>query len=77
MNSNDLSKPDNSALMFCPACGSQVSKSAISCPNCGHPFRKERVQIPKPVIVPQKSGLGFWGVVFAIIVAVVLIGIFG
>ncbi|MDD4564226.1 MAG: zinc-ribbon domain-containing protein [Eubacteriales bacterium] len=51
--------------MRCPACGNQVSSNATTCPQCGHPLKK------------GGGGLTFWGVVGAIIVAVIIISVVG
>ena len=66
----------NENLTYCTACGASISKSAESCPQCGHPMR---VKTPQVQYVPVQGNkqIGFWGIVFAIIVAVVLIAIFG
>ena len=45
----------------CPTCGRPVSSAAQSCPHCGHTF------------VKIKKGIGFWGVVGAIIVSVFIL----
>ena len=47
----------------CPSCGNDCADNAYTCPKCGHVFKE------------QKSGMGFWGVVFAIIVAVLLMSL--
>lgn len=52
-----------SKLKNCPTCGKSISNMANSCPHCGHSFTPQN----------QKNGLGFWGVVGAIIVAVLLL----
>ena len=47
----------------CPTCGKSISNTATTCPFCGHSFVKE-------------NGLSFWGVVGAIIVAVLILMFF-
>ncbi len=49
--------------MKCPHCGNDCAQNAITCPKCGYVF------------VKQKQGLTFWGVVGAILVAVLLISL--
>lgn len=51
---------DSPNLMDCPICSKKVSKDAPRCPHCGHQF------------VDEKKGIGFWGIVGAIIVAVLI-----
>ena len=45
----------------CPSCGNECANNAYTCPKCGHTFKKQ--------------GTSFWGVVGAIIVAVILMSI--
>lgn len=47
-------------MMECPICHCQVSVEAYKCPECGHPFKEE------------PHGLGFWGVVGAIMLAILI-----
>ena len=58
-----------SNLVKCPMCYREVSPNAKSCPHCGEPLRAVRVP---DKIKEDKDGLGFWGVVLAIIVAVII-----
>lgn len=51
---------NNSNLMNCPVCSRQVSIDATTCIYCGHPFKHEKK-------------MGFWKVVLAIIVALIII----
>lgn len=53
-----IKAPLNQKTMECPVCQSEVSVDAYKCPNCGHPFKDE------------PHGVGFWGVVGAILVVV-------
>jgi TM2 domain-containing membrane protein YozV len=41
------------ALVYCTACGEQISEEAASCPKCGHPQRSQvqTSQVPKSRIV--------------------------
>ncbi|WP_197063063.1 zinc ribbon domain-containing protein [Pontibacillus marinus] len=59
------------SLIKCPACDNQVSTQAKSCPQCGHPLK------PTPSTPPPQSkesqGLGFWGVVGAVVVAIIIL----
>ena len=48
-------------MIVCPTCGMSVSSQANSCPHCGHTF------------VKIKKGIGFWGVVGAILVSVLIL----
>ncbi|MBU9711382.1 hypothetical protein KS419_06525 [Bacillus tamaricis] len=57
------------ALRPCPECRHTVSTKADSCPNCGFPFESKL----NPVVTEGGSGLSFWGVVGAIIVAVIIL----
>lgn len=52
------------SLRPCPSCQNNVSKQAEFCPNCGHTFKSKQ---------GGSNGLTFWGIVGAIIVAVILI----
>lgn len=45
---------------ICPTCLNIVASSAYTCPSCGHTFKKQ-------------GGTGFWGIVFAVIMAVLII----
>ena len=45
----------------CPSCGNDCANNAYTCPKCGYVFKKQ--------------GMSFWGVVFAIIIAILLISI--
>lgn len=63
------------ALITCPECGNQVSDQAKSCPRCGHPFNKTTETVYEQPIIVKKGGLGFWGVVFAIIVAILIMSL--
>lgn len=65
------SSSDNTNLIACPECGKLVSKQAVSCPNCGHPFLNNQ-NTNTTQAVNNSSGIGFWGVVFAIIVAILI-----
>ncbi len=58
-------------LRPCPACSNMVSSQAVSCPQCGHPLQQSQTFIQEQ----EKKGLGFWGVVLAIVVAVVILSI--
>ncbi|WP_041808279.1 zinc ribbon domain-containing protein [Evansella cellulosilytica] len=60
------------ALRPCPECGHNVSTRAGSCPNCGFPFERLIQEQPQQ----GGNGLSFWGVVGAIIVAVLILSLF-
>lgn len=49
-------------MKSCPTCKKSISYNAESCPHCGHSFASEE----------RKSGLGFWGIVGAVIVAIII-----
>ena len=51
------------SLRPCPSCGNNVSKQAEFCPNCGHTF----------VSKEKGNGITFWGIVGAIVVAILII----
>lgn len=57
----------NYNLVECRVCGKEISRNAQSCPNCGEPL-VERIQIIK-----EDNGIGFWGVVLAIVVGLVIV----
>ncbi len=59
-------------LINCPMCHKEVSPNAKSCPHCGEPLRDVRVTY---TVKEEKKGLGFWGVVLAIIVAVIIMSL--
>ncbi|MBU9720883.1 MULTISPECIES: zinc ribbon domain-containing protein [Bacillaceae] len=64
------------ALRPCPECGHSVSNKAESCPNCGYPFIVKQ-DFSEPISEYEEgSGLTFWGVVGAVIVAVIILSIF-
>jgi hypothetical protein len=54
------------ALIYCSACGKQISADAASCPQCGHPNSSAR----------KKSGSGstFWTVIGVLAVLFVIAG---
>lgn len=61
-NTEVVAVPDN--MIMCPTCGTLVAQNAMNCPSCGYVFQKS-------------GGLGFFGTVFAIIVAVAIMGLIG
>lgn len=63
---------ENTNLVHCPECGKLISKKATACPNCGHPFPQNKEQNVSQA-ASGTSGIGFWGVVLAIIVAILII----
>jgi predicted amidophosphoribosyltransferase len=52
------------SLRACPSCGNNVSKQAEFCPNCGHPFKSNK---------ENSKGISFWGIVGAVVVAILII----
>lgn len=42
-------------LIFCPACGTQVSRYAPHCIKCGHPINSVLPQSPEPNVTPQQQ----------------------
>ena len=61
-------------LMQCPDCGKMISKDAISCPQCGCPFPgNEKGRDAQHVIVQKKSGVGFVGLLLAIVLGGLII----
>lgn len=63
-NTEVVAVPKN--MIMCPTCGTLVAENAMNCPSCGHVFQKQK-----------SGGLGFFGTVFAIIVAVAIMGLIG
>lgn len=62
------------SLLPCPECGNPVSTKAVSCPKCGLPFEEPMVRYDrKPV--EKSRGLTFWGVVGAVIVAIIIMAL--
>ena len=59
-----------SKLTTCPDCAKEVSKLANTCPHCGRPLQPQ-VQ-PEPA---QSRGINFWGVVLAVIIAVIILSV--
>lgn len=53
------------SVRICPICCNVVARNAQSCPACGFQFTEN--------IKKEKRGIGFWGVVMAIIVAVLIL----
>lgn len=43
----------------CPTCGKELGPTTMICPNCGRKFIEE-----------EKHGLGFWGTVLAVVIAI-------
>lgn len=60
-------------LIQCPACDNQVSTQAESCPHCGHPLKTKPTTTTTTPSEPQSQGLGFWGVVGAVVVAIIIL----
>lgn len=52
----------------CPTCGKDVSKNAYTCPFCGYTFAQ--------LTDEKKGGLGFWKIVGAVIVAILILSFF-
>ncbi|MDS9470713.1 zinc ribbon domain-containing protein [Sporosarcina pasteurii] len=52
------------SLRPCPSCQNSVSRQAEFCPNCGHTFKSSK---------NGGVGITFWGIVGAIILAVVIL----
>ena len=59
------SLPSN--MIMCPKCGTFVSPNAPTCVRCGHAFPKNQ----------PNNGVGFFGVIVAVIVAVLIIAFVG
>lgn len=57
------------ALRPCPDCGQSISTKADSCPNCGFPFK----QTHSEPVSNEGVGISFWGVVGAVILAVIIL----
>jgi predicted RNA-binding Zn-ribbon protein involved in translation (DUF1610 family) len=78
-NNINQDQNQNPKLFVCPDCGNLVSYSAINCPKCGRHFADQPQIAPTPQVqyvpVPQPSGMGFWGVVLAIIVGLLIFSI--
>lgn len=66
-------------LISCPECNREISDQAASCPHCGCPINEQPKTEPKVIetvkVVDERNGLGFWGIVLAILVAVAIISI--
>ncbi len=58
------------ALRPCPDCGHSVSTKADSCPNCGYPFKSTP---PVQPVSNEGTGISFWGVVGAVILALIIL----
>ncbi len=69
-----------SKLTTCPDCAKEVSKLAITCPHCGRPLQPQVATQPieQPQVQPepaQSQGINFWGVVLAVIIAVIILSV--
>ncbi|PKM87830.1 MAG: hypothetical protein CVU85_05130 [Firmicutes bacterium HGW-Firmicutes-10] len=65
-----------SKLTVCPDCAKEVSKLAVTCPHCGRPLQPQSE--PRPIEAPQPAqvqGISFWGIVLAVIIAVVILSV--
>ena len=82
----------NPALIKCPDCGAYISAKAAACIKCGCPMRPEiaepviveKVKIVKEPVVTERvvveekqQGMGFCGVVCAIVVGLFIFSICG
>ena len=59
-----MKRGNRMSLRPCPSCGNNVSKQAEFCPNCGHPFESNK---------GKGNGITFWGIVGAVVVAILII----
>ncbi|GGM41919.1 hypothetical protein GCM10011351_30010 [Paraliobacillus quinghaiensis] len=59
-------------LKPCPSCSHSVSTQAESCPKCGHPINP-KTNTKTTYIEEKSSGLSFWGVVGAVILAIIIL----
>ena len=69
-----------SKLTTCPDCAREVSKLAITCPHCGRPLQPQvQIQpVEQPQVQPepaQTQGISFWGIVLAVIIAVIILSV--
>ncbi|WP_430124247.1 zinc ribbon domain-containing protein [Paenibacillus solani] len=55
------------SLLPCPECGNPVSTKAFSCPKCGNPLGSGTKGDSG-----KRGGITFWGVVGAVIVAILI-----
>lgn len=64
----------NGALIKCPDCGKEISRSALACPNCGRPMKAQpQVQREGPFLQTLNAGCVVVVVIVLIVVAVVII----
>src|SRR5581483_4574421 len=67
------------ALIYCSACGRQVSDQAAHCPHCGHPVASQLARVSPPYVAPppQTGGFGKFvkilGIVAIVVIALVVI----
>lgn len=64
------------ALIYCSACGKQVSDAAPVCPNCGHPIAGRSPMAQQPASPLPKGTAGrakVWGIVAAVIIVLIVI----
>ena len=66
----------------CPSCHSSVAKSAAICFRCGYPMKEQEVirrfkpsSAPRREIHSQQKPLGFWDIVWAIVVAMIIMSL--
>ncbi|MBV1709374.1 MAG: hypothetical protein KMY54_05915 [Erysipelothrix sp.] len=65
-----------SKLTTCPDCAREVSKLAVTCPHCGRPLQPQVQPQPiEPAVPAQTQGISFWGIVLAVIIAVVILSV--
>lgn len=73
-NNNTSTKDNNNDnaihWIYCSVCGKKLSSEAQMCPNCGHPIKPAQT-----TTVYNNSGISFWGIVGAIIIAVIIISL--
>lgn len=61
------------ALIQCPECKKEISDQAETCIYCGYPIKSKTVQPTSIKEEKKKDGIGFWGIVFAVIVGILIV----
>jgi len=62
-------------MIYCPACGRQVSARASACPNCGDPIRSTTGQAAPPPIIVHAPPPQLWSPGIAAVLSFLIPGL--